>query len=96
MLSTLNAWSLRCSSTLSDLERQIAAIKSEAARRHKDEAEWAKVVDRLTDAGVGNKSFEEKKKESAPQTRGSLLNKFMGAKRGSNGMDGELKISDYE
>ncbi|APA09380.1 hypothetical protein sscle_05g041500 [Sclerotinia sclerotiorum 1980 UF-70] len=40
MLSTLSAWSARCTTTLSSLESQIASIKAEAQRRHRDEKEW--------------------------------------------------------
>jgi len=61
MLSALNEWSTRCASTLADLERQIARIKSDALARHKEEIEWAAHVERLVD---GKKSQEEKAKET--------------------------------
>ncbi|ESZ97305.1 hypothetical protein SBOR_2333 [Sclerotinia borealis F-4128] len=47
MLSTLSAWSARCTSTLSSLESQIASIKAEAQRRHRDEQDWNTHVESL-------------------------------------------------
>jgi COP9 signalosome complex subunit 7 len=47
MLDTLSEWSSRCTSTLADLEKQIAGIKAEAARRHKEEVEWNAEVESL-------------------------------------------------
>ena len=55
MLSTLNAWSARCSSTLADLEKQIASVKAEASKRHKEEAEWNAHVEKLIDGKVPEK-----------------------------------------
>lgn len=37
---TLKEWSDRCTSTLSDLEKQIALVKAEAVARKKKENEW--------------------------------------------------------
>lgn len=37
---TLKEWSDRCTSTLSDLEKQIALVKAEAVERKKNESEW--------------------------------------------------------
>ncbi|KAG0651987.1 COP9 signalosome complex subunit 7a [Hyphodiscus hymeniophilus] len=54
MLSTLSAWSSRCTSTLSNLERQIASIKAEATKRHREEAEWNAHVEKLME-GKGEK-----------------------------------------
>lgn len=51
MLLTLSAWSSRCSTSLSDLEAQIAQIKTEARRRQKEEVEWNKEVERLVASG---------------------------------------------
>jgi COP9 signalosome complex subunit 7 len=47
MLSTLSAWSNRCTTTLASLEAQIASIKAEALRRHRDEQEWNAHVEKL-------------------------------------------------
>jgi len=44
MIATLREWSERCTSTLSTLEKQIANIKSEAARRQKEERQWENEV----------------------------------------------------
>jgi COP9 signalosome complex subunit 7 len=54
-VSTLHAWSSRCTTTLSTLERQIAAIKADAQRRHKEERDWEKYVDKLVAAETGGK-----------------------------------------
>jgi COP9 signalosome complex subunit 7 len=59
MLSTLNAWSTRCSSSLLDLERQIASIKADALKRHKEEAEWNAHVEKLVDGKVSDKTQNE-------------------------------------
>ncbi|TGO65433.1 hypothetical protein BCON_0002g00150 [Botryotinia convoluta] len=47
MLSTLSAWSARCTTTLSSLESQIASIKADAQRRHRDEQDWNAHVESL-------------------------------------------------
>jgi COP9 signalosome complex subunit 7 len=62
MLSTLSAWSTRCSSTLSTLESQIAAIKAAALKRHKAELEWEKHVEKLIEGSnkAPEKLLEEK------------------------------------
>jgi COP9 signalosome complex subunit 7 len=59
MLSTLSAWSSRCTSTLADLERQIASIKSEAAKRHREEQEWNAHVEKLIDTKASDKVQNE-------------------------------------
>jgi COP9 signalosome complex subunit 7 len=58
MLTTLSEWSERCSGSLSDLEKQIAAVKSEALRRAREEQEWNKEVEKLVDGGKGEKKEE--------------------------------------
>ncbi|RDL33221.1 Uncharacterized protein BP5553_08660 [Venustampulla echinocandica] len=52
MINTLDEWSARCSSTLLDLEKQMAGIKAEALKRHKEEQEWAAEVERLVDGKI--------------------------------------------
>ena len=47
LLSNLEAWSSRCTSTLEDLEAQIAAIKAEAAQRHAEKKAWDATTERL-------------------------------------------------
>ncbi|KAI0474093.1 PCI domain-containing protein [Xylariaceae sp. FL0804] len=49
MLESLRAWSRRCSESLADLEAQIAAVQSEAARRHADGQAWAAAQARLVE-----------------------------------------------
>lgn len=50
MVSTLQEWEQRCSSTLADLERQIGEIKREGERRWREEREWEKKVEGLIEA----------------------------------------------
>jgi COP9 signalosome complex subunit 7 len=90
MLSTLNEWSSRCVSTLADLEKQIASIKAEALKRHKEEVEWAAHVEKLVE-GKGE-SKEKEKEEKSVGVFGGLGRKLGGgaaSKRGSGGLDGE-------
>lgn len=53
MLATLAEWQDRCDSTLRDLERQIASIREEAAKRAKEEAEWASKVEDMIEKEAG-------------------------------------------
>ena len=55
MLSTLSAWSLRCTSTLADLERQVAGIRAEAGKRHREEIEWNAHVEKLMEGKIGER-----------------------------------------
>lgn len=63
LIVTLKEWSSRCSSTLSSLESQINKIREDAARRHKEETEWAANVEKMIekegtvvkDGGAGKK-----------------------------------------
>ena len=55
MLATLSAWSSRCTSTLADLERQIASVKAEAAKRHREELEWNTHVEKLMETKGSDK-----------------------------------------
>jgi COP9 signalosome complex subunit 7 len=90
MLSTLNEWSARCVSTLADLEKQIASIKAEALKRHKETVEWAAHVEKLIE-GKGD-SKEKEEKSGGGGVFGGLGRKLGGgaaSKRGSGGLDGE-------
>jgi COP9 signalosome complex subunit 7 len=90
MLSTLNEWSVRCVSTLADLEKQIASIKAEAVKRHKDETEWAAQVEKLLDTKHTKEQSEEPSKGGHKLGGlGKLLSSGAAAKRGSGGLDGE-------
>jgi COP9 signalosome complex subunit 7 len=53
LISTLHEWSQRCSSTLSILESQIAQIRSEAQKRHKEEREWEAAVEKMIEKEGG-------------------------------------------
>ena len=84
MLTTLNEWSTRCVSTLADLEKQIAKIKAEAHKRHKEETEWTAHVEKLMD---DNKN-KEKEEKSGGIFAGVGRKLGMGA-ASKRGMDGE-------
>jgi COP9 signalosome complex subunit 7 len=47
LVSSLQTWSDRCTSTLDDLESQIAAIKASAAARHSEKKAWAEKTEAL-------------------------------------------------
>lgn len=94
MIETLNEWSLRCTSTLEDLEKQIATIKAQALRRHKEEIDWAAQVEELCnkpkDGKEREKSIDDPTK-SGEGGRFSGMGKRLGfaAKRGSGNLDGD-------
>lgn len=47
MLANLQEWSSRCTSTLSDLEAQIQAIKQTASARHLEKKQWQEKTENL-------------------------------------------------
>ncbi|KAJ1327726.1 COP9 signalosome complex subunit 7 [Microdochium nivale] len=47
VLDSLTTWSVRCGSTLDDLEAEIASIKAAAAQRNADKKAWTAVEERL-------------------------------------------------
>jgi COP9 signalosome complex subunit 7 len=47
LLSNLESWSSRCTSTLEDLEAQISAIKATASQRHAEKKAWDATTERL-------------------------------------------------
>lgn len=63
VLAQLQAWSGRCSDTLSDLEGQIAAIQAEAVARHAEkkgrEAEMARLVEETSKMGGGGSESQQ-------------------------------------
>lgn len=95
MLVTLNEWSNRCVSTLADLERQIASIKAEAKRRHKEEEEWAAHVEKLVETKGDSKGKEKEKESEEKSGSGGLMSRLgklgagVASKRGSGNLDGE-------
>lgn len=66
---TLKDWSDRCTSTLSDLENQIALVKAEAVERRKKEAEWDDFYNSLLqkESGSGGKSGHPQHKKGIAQ-----------------------------
>ena len=66
---TLREWSDRCTSTLSDLEKQIALVKAEAVERKKKENEWDDFYNSLLqkDPGPGGKSGHPQLKKGMAQ-----------------------------
>jgi COP9 signalosome complex subunit 7 len=102
MLATLAEWSSRCTNTLSDIERQIAAIRADALRRAKEEREWNAHVEKLMEPKEGK---EEVPKEVAAKSGGMLsgLGKRLGGggagKRGSEDHEddeGEMELDDED
>ncbi|KAK7967517.1 COP9 signalosome complex subunit 7a [Apiospora aurea] len=47
MLASLQDWSSRCTTTLADLEAQIAAIKDTAAQKHSEKKAWTSKTEEL-------------------------------------------------
>jgi len=85
MLSTLNEWSSRCVSTLADLEKQIAQVKADALRRHREEQEWAAQVEKLVEGKTGDKA----KVDDNGSFFGSVGKKLGAGSASKRGMDGE-------
>lgn len=81
MLSTLSEWSTRCTTTLADLEKQIAAIKASAKARHKEEEEWAATVENL----ISSKAEEGENKKGKGKDKS-----FDGDKAPGGGFGGGL------
>ena len=93
MLSTLNEWSTRCVSTLADLEKQIAKIKAEAMKRHKEETEWAAHVEKLMEDNKGKD--KEEKSIGGLAGLGRKLGVGAASKRGMDGEDEDnMEIDD--
>jgi COP9 signalosome complex subunit 7 len=85
MLSTLDEWSSRCVSTLADLEKQIALVKANALKFHKEEQEWAAHVERLSE-GKDGKMAERSGKEADKLVSDDASGKWgLGRKLGSGG-----------
>ncbi|RWA07573.1 hypothetical protein EKO27_g7540 [Xylaria grammica] len=88
ILNSLREWSGRCTSTLEDLEAQIASIKAAAAKRHSDKKAAAEQSARLVE--------EEKNAEQGvhSQRQGAMLNRALAriqgqrfGKRGSGSLE---------
>jgi len=97
MLSTLNEWSSRCVSTLADLEKQIAQVKADALKRHKEEQEWAAQVEKLVEVKVENKKSKDEDGGSFFGNVGRKLGGGNASKRGMDGEDGDdMDVDDDE
>jgi COP9 signalosome complex subunit 7 len=59
MINTLNEWSSRCVATLADLEKQIAQVKADALKRHREEQDWAAQVEKLVEGKPTDKGKNE-------------------------------------
>ena len=89
LISALRTWSSRCDSTLSDLESQIALVRSEALRRHREKTAWetqqAKLLENEKDGANDNRN--------RGPVAGNLVNRAVSAlerrygKRGSGSME---------
>ncbi|KAH8682263.1 hypothetical protein BX600DRAFT_38439 [Xylariales sp. PMI_506] len=80
MLSTLQVWSNRCTTTLIDLETQIAAIKAAAAARHNDQ----KARTERTEALVAEEMHASNDKGGVHgRGQSSILNRAMAGIRGA-------------
>jgi len=91
LIETLQEWSGRCSATLSGLEKQIAMIKAEALRRHKEEQEWDAYVEGLV------KDEAESKTQKKDATAGKKLSggRQPNSKRGFMGLGGASRGYAY-
>ncbi|KAH6669944.1 hypothetical protein B0J14DRAFT_108439 [Halenospora varia] len=100
MINTLNEWSLRCVGTLGDLEKQIAGIKADALRRHKDEKEWSAHMEKLMEVKEKGDGKEEGSSKSGSLF--SALGKRLGGggKRGGGtfdeGDDEDMEVDEDE
>jgi COP9 signalosome complex subunit 7 len=93
LVSTLKEWSSRCSSTLNTLESQIAKIRADAARRHKEEMEWSASVESMIEkeGAIG--------KENVPGGKvlgGNKQGRKGGEKRGFFGVGGAKDDADMD
>jgi len=91
LIETLQEWSGRCSNTLSGLEKQIAMIKAEALRRHKEEQEWELYVEEL----VKNEAESKMQKKDATAGKKLSLGRQPNSKRGFMGLGGGSKDYTY-
>lgn len=100
MIATLDTWSSRCDSTLADLEKQIASIKSAALRRHKEEIEWDAEVEKLTDNKGKPESFGIVESKGGLGAAISGLGRRLGggaaAKRGAGGDEDDYEDMDVD
>lgn len=91
MINTLSEWSARCVDTLADLEKQIAAIKADALKRHKDEKEWNAHLEKLVEV-----KEKEAKEEGGKSGGGSGIFSGLGRRLGGGKRGGPYEGEDEE
>lgn len=98
MLATLSEWSDRCTATLLDLESQIATIRTEAARRAKEEREWSSHVDKLMEVKDDQSKDAAAKASSGGGGIFSGLGKRLGGggKRENEEEAGDMDVDDED
>jgi COP9 signalosome complex subunit 7 len=107
LITTLKEWSYRCHSTLSTLESQIAKIRADAARRHKEEKEWNANVEKMIEKegnAAGKDATGAAVGKGGQKGGGSGMGRKGGEKRGffgvgggkGDGGEGEMDIDDEE
>jgi COP9 signalosome complex subunit 7 len=92
LITTLKDWSSRCTSTLSSLEKQIATIKADALRRHKEERDWDAYVDKMIET-----DGDPSRKDDGRKLRGGKRAENM--KRGLAGVnvdEGDMDVDEIE
>lgn len=88
LIATLHQWSGRCTTTLSSLEKQISTIKSDAARRRKEQKEWDAKVEKLVDGPTANNE-KEKKGAQGKKGEGAVKRGFFG---GTDAEEGDMDV----
>lgn len=68
LLTTLHTWAARCTSTLSELEAQIASIRNSAKTAALEEKEWKEYVDKLHET-KGNEGGDKTGRSWGTSTR---------------------------
>jgi COP9 signalosome complex subunit 7 len=109
LITTLKEWSYRCHSTLSALESQVAKIRADAARRHKEEKEWNANVEKLIEkeggaagkdmTGVAVGKGGQKGGGSGAGRKGGEKRGFFGGGSGGgkgDGGEGEMDVDEEE
>ncbi|KAI1502996.1 hypothetical protein F5X99DRAFT_407553 [Biscogniauxia marginata] len=89
VLASLRAWSGRCTSTLSDLEAQIAAIRAAAAQRHADKKAWDATQAKLVEEERNAEHSAHGRGQSAIISR-ALRGQQRFGKRGSGSLEAGL------
>lgn len=95
MLKTLGEWESRCTDVIGDIEAQIAAIRSEAAKRSQKEKSRMEIVERAVAEDPAEKNKPAKKAEDGKKGGGTgggkVLGSMSGNKRASDDNDEEAE-----